>query len=94
MAADHVPLTLSKEGEDMELALDSRMIELVAEKAAVQPDALDLDRTFEDLGLDSLHLMEIALWVRKEFGVDIPEGDLHHEQTAREGLDYLMDKVR
>jgi acyl carrier protein len=78
----------------MELAVDSRLTELIAEKAEVAPGELNLDSTFEKLGLDSLHLMEIALWVRKEFGVDIPEGDLRYDQTAREGLDYLMDKVR
>jgi acyl carrier protein len=78
----------------VELAVDSRLIELIAEKAEVKPDELDLDSTFETLGLDSLHLMEIALWVRKEYGVDIPEGDLQYDQTAREGLNYLMDKVR
>jgi acyl carrier protein len=78
----------------VELAVDSRLIELIAEMARVEPDELNLDSTFEKLGLDSLHLMEVSLWVRREFGVDIPEGDLRYDQTAREGLDYLMDKVR
>jgi acyl carrier protein len=78
----------------MDRTVDSQFMEVLASKAGVPAGELDLERTFEDLGLDSLHLMEIALWVQKEFKVDIPEGDLRHDQKAREGLDYLTDKVR
>ncbi|MGP4113742.1 acyl carrier protein [Streptomyces sp. 4N509B] len=78
----------------MEMTVSSRFVEMFAEKAGIPAERLDLDATFEDLGMDSLHLMEIALWVQKEFDVTIPEGDLEHDQTAREALDYLTGRVR
>ncbi|GGS37319.1 MULTISPECIES: acyl carrier protein [Actinokineospora] len=78
----------------MDTATTTRFLELFAEKAELTVDELDPGLTFDELGLDSLHLMEVALAVQKEYGVAIPEGDLHHEQTLREALDYLDARTR
>ncbi|GAB2974533.1 acyl carrier protein [Saccharothrix stipae] len=78
----------------MELTVNERILEVFAAKAEVPIAELNLDHTFEEIGLDSLHLMEVALWMHKEFGAVIPEGDLHHEQTVREALAYLDAQTR
>ena len=78
----------------MDLTINQRVLEVFADKAELPVAELDIDQTFEEIGLDSLHLMEVALWVQKEYGAVIPEGDLHHEQTVREALAYLDAKTR
>ena len=73
---------------------DEELIDIIAEEALIDRAKLDPSAKLEDIGLDSLHLMEIALWVRKEYGVEVPEGDLRHDQTMREALAYLGGKAR
>jgi len=77
----------------METTVNGRVIQLLADKAELPVEELATDRTLEEIGLDSLHLMEIALWVQREYGAIVPEGDLHHELTVGEALAYLDEKT-
>lgn len=49
----------------------------------------------EDLGLDSLDWIELALALEDEFGIEIPEEDYENGQieTVRQAVEYL-DKRR
>lgn len=69
-------------------------MELIATKADITTDEVNLDSTLEDLGLDSLHLMELALWALQEHGLDVPEGDLRHDQKVSEMLAYFGERLR
>jgi acyl carrier protein len=51
----------------------------------VQPDAHLID----DLGIDSLSMVEIILSVRDRLGVDIPDEDLAGLQTVRDVVGYV-----
>jgi len=77
----------------METTVNDRVIQLLADKAELPVAELRLDQTLEEIGLDSLHLMEVALWVQREYGAVVPEGQLHHELTLRETLAYLDEKT-
>jgi act minimal PKS acyl carrier protein len=48
-----------------------------------------LDTTFEDLGYDSLALMESGSFIKKEYGVAIPDDDIVDVTTPREMLDLV-----
>ncbi|MEV8506569.1 acyl carrier protein [Actinoplanes sp. NPDC051475] len=77
----------------MESTLKPRVVELIAEKAELPVTELELGRTLEDAGLDSLHIMELALTVQKEFGVTIVEGELQLEQTVAEVVSHLEARI-
>lgn len=53
--------------------------------AEVLPDS----RLDEDLGCDSLDVIELALAVEAEFGLEIPDDDIHHMKTVRDIHEYL-----
>jgi acyl carrier protein len=56
---------------------ETRIRELLDEKFGLPMDELTADGvTFEDLALDSLILVEFALVIRKELGVDIDAWEL------------------
>jgi acyl carrier protein len=77
----------------METTVNTRLVQLLADKAELSVAELAMDRTLEEIGLDSLHLMEIALWAQREYGAVVPEGDLHHDLTVGEALAYLDEKT-
>lgn len=78
----------------MDITVTDRVLELLAEKAALPVAELDPGKSLEEVGLDSLHLMEVALWMQHEYGVVVNEGELHYEQTVREALEFLERRTR
>ena len=60
----------------------SRLRTVVAEHLAVDEDQLWPASSFtDDLGADSLDLVELAIAVETEFGIIIPEATLEHLRT-------------
>ena len=53
----------------------------------------DLSTTFDELGLDSLAFMEIALAVEQEYGLQVDEEDAENIQTLGEALDYVNSRL-
>ncbi|MGO9907924.1 MAG: acyl carrier protein [Solirubrobacteraceae bacterium] len=53
----------------------------------------DLTTTFDELGLDSLAFMEIALAVEQEYGLQVDEEDAESILTLGEALDYVNSRL-
>ncbi|MCO6008426.1 acyl carrier protein [Actinoallomurus purpureus] len=62
--------------------------------AAGEDDSIDLDGDildleFDELGYDSLAMMETASAVEREFGVELPEEDTAELTTPRAFVDFV-----
>lgn len=49
-----------------------KVIDIVAEQAMLRTDEIRLDSTPEDLGLDSLALVEIVFAIEERFDISVP----------------------
>ena len=49
-----------------------KIIEIIAEQAMLDPDEVRLDASPEDLGLDSLGLVEIVFAIEERFDISVP----------------------
>ena len=47
-----------------------RLVDLIAEQFSMEPDEINEDTGFEDLGADSVDLVELAMNLEEEFGID------------------------
>jgi acyl carrier protein len=47
----------------------------------------------EDLGADSLDIVELVMEFEKEFNIDIPDEDAEKLRTVGDALGYLNQKV-
>ena len=65
---------------------------LLSQITDVPVDAFKNDSTMEDLGIDSLMVMEITTEVQQAFGIDIPQTDLQDLTTFGGTLDYICMK--
>lgn len=52
--------------------LKDRVIRIVAEQAVLQPSDVSPDHTLQDLGIDSLGLVEAIFAIEEEFEVEVP----------------------
>ena len=72
------------------------ILELLRENASdmldVVAEDIDEDTSFDDLGLDSLDRVQIAVMVEEEFGIELPDAESSDEiQSIGELIDYIED---
>ena len=67
--------------------------EVIAEKLSVEPAEVTLDKTFNDLGADSLDTVELILEFEKAFGVSIPDEDAEKISTVGDAVKYIEEHV-
>lgn len=52
--------------------VDKRVIEIIAEQAMLEPSDVTMDSTLEDLGIDSLGLVESIFAIEEAFDISVP----------------------
>lgn len=72
-----------------------KLTELLAEQFSVEADNITMDTSFEnDLGADSLDLVELTMALEEEFGVEeMSEEDVAGVKTVGDLVRYLQSKL-
>ena len=71
-----------------------RIAALLAEQFSVDVDSITMDTSFEDLGADSLDIVELSMALEEEFGVEeMEEDDLSGISTVSDLVRYLKGKL-
>ena len=52
--------------------IKDRVIRIIAEQAVLEPSDVTMDSTLEDLGIDSLGLVESIFAIEEEFDIQVP----------------------
>jgi acyl carrier protein len=69
---------------------EDRVKEIVAKELEVGVQQLTLEAKFiEDLGADSLDIVELVMALEEEFGLDIPDEDAEKMKTVGDAMNYL-----
>ncbi|MBF8436771.1 acyl carrier protein [Halanaerobiaceae bacterium Z-7014] len=70
--------------------LFERVKNLIVEELAVDPDEVTLEASFiDDLGADSLDVVELVMALEEEFDLEIPDEDAEKIETVQDAIDYL-----
>ena len=70
-----------------------KVVEVVADHLGCSPEQVSLESNFiEDLGADSLDLVEIVMAVEEEFGFEIPDDDAEAMTTVQSVVTYLENR--
>ena len=54
------------------MSIKDRVIAIIAEQAVLEPPDVALENTLEDLGIDSLGLVESIFAIEEEFDISVP----------------------
>ena len=66
------------------------LAEILQEIAGVDPEAVELDKTFvDDLDVDSLSMVEVAMAAEEKFGVKIPDEELSNLKTVSDAVNFI-----
>ena len=71
-----------------------RVKKIVVEHLNVDAEKVSDGASFiEDLGADSLDIVELVMEFEKEFNIDIPDEDAEKLRTVGDALGYLNSKI-
>ena len=72
----------------------SKIKDIIEKELGVEREKLTNDASFiEDLGADSLDIVELVMEFEKEFNIDIPDEDAEKLRTVGDAIAYLNNKV-
>ena len=67
-----------------------RVKKIVVEHLGVERDKVTEDASFiDDLGADSLDIVELVMAFEEEFGVEIPDDAAEKITTVKDAIDYI-----
>lgn len=76
-------------------SLESRVTDLIVEQLGVSREEAVLNASFiDDLGADSLDIVELVMTLEETFDIEIPDDDAEKMQTIADAIDYLKERVQ
>ena len=67
-----------------------KLVKVLAEQLMVDPESITPEtRIKEDLGADSLDILQIVMTFEEEYGITIPDDDLAGFETVGDILEYF-----
>mgnify|MGYP002623563680 FL=1 len=67
---------------------------IVSDRLDVEEDQVTEDKSFvEDLGADSLDIVELIMGIEDEFGIEIPDEDAEKLTSVGEAMKYTLEKI-
>lgn len=73
-----------------EAEIVSGLAEIVEEVTGIEPSEVTSEKSFvDDLDIDSLSMVEIAVQTEDRYGVEIPDEDLAKLRTVQDAVDYI-----
>jgi len=74
--------------------IEAKVKELIVSQLGVDADKVTLEASFvDDLGADSLDVVELVMALEEEFGVEIPDESAEKIGTVKDAVDFLNEHV-
>ena len=71
-----------------------KLKELVVDQLGVEEDEVTMEASMQDdLGVDSLDLVDLVMSVEEEFGVKVADEDLENIKTVGDIVNYIEDRA-
>jgi len=66
---------------------------IIVDKLSVDENEVTMDSTFEDLGADSLDIVEIVMALEEEFDIEISDDEAEQAKTVGDVVNYLTAQI-
>ena len=76
-----------------EKSIKEKVKDIIVEQLGVNPEQVTDEASFiEDLGADSLDIVELVMAFEEEFGVEVPDEDAEKLQKVGDVIKYIEEK--
>ncbi len=74
--------------------IEAKVKEIIIDKLGVEESQITLEASFtNDLGADSLDIVELVMGFESEFDISIPDEDAEKISTVGTAVSYLTEKL-
>lgn len=75
------------------MAMQPKVKDIIVEQLGVDPERVKPEASFiDDLGADSLDIVELVMAMEEEFDIEIPDEDAEKLRTVQDVTSYLESK--
>jgi acyl carrier protein len=76
-------------------AVEEKVKHIIVEQLGVDEDEVKPDASFvDDLGADSLDVVELVMALEEEFGLEISDEDAEKLSTVRQAIEYIQSHAK
>jgi acyl carrier protein len=76
------------------MGLEDRISAIIVEQLGVTKEELTPKASFiDDLGANSLDIVELVMAMEEEFDIEIPDDDAEKIQTVKDVISYVKGKI-
>ena len=76
------------------MSVEQRVKEIIVEQLSVSEEEVVPEASFvDDLGADSLDLVELIMVMEEKFEQEIPDEDAEKLQTVQDAINYIKERV-
>jgi acyl carrier protein len=76
-------------------SIEEKVKDIIVEQLGVNPEQVTPEASFiEDLGADSLDIVELVMAFEEEFGVEVPDEDAEKLQTVGDVIRYIEERAK
>jgi len=76
-------------------AIEAKVKSIIADQLGVGEDEIKPESSFiEDLGADSLDIVELVMAMEEEFEVEIPDEEAENIKTVGDAINYIKSHVK
>lgn len=81
------------EKQEQKMGLNPKIKDIIVEQLGVDPEKVKSEASFiDDLGADSLDIVELVMAMEEEFDLEIPDEDAEKLKTVNDVQTYLSSK--
>ena len=67
---------------------------VIVEQLGIDEESVKMDPSFlDDLGADSLDIVEFIMALEEEFGLEIPDEDVEKIATVKDVVEYISENI-
>ena len=77
------------------MALEDKIKEIIIEQLGVSAEEVVPEASFiDDLGADSLDIVELVMALEEEWAIEIPDDDAEKIQTIQDAITYIEERIK
>lgn len=77
------------------MGVEDKVRDIIVEQLGVAPDEVAPEASFiDDLGADSLDIVELVMAIEEEFDLEISDDDAERMQTIGDAITYVDEKTK
>ncbi len=78
----------------MAAKVQDKVREIIVDQLGVEADKVKMEASFvDDLGADSLDIVELVMALEEEFNIEIPDEDAEKTRTVADVVNYISNKT-